>query len=139
MKEQPGTPAQYYLAGGGIASLAAAVFLIRDAGIAGEQITIFEKESRFGGSLDGAGDEDAGYLVRGGRMFEKNFVCTFNLLQSIPSGLPGPASAKEDIFAFNQDVPGSSRCRLIRNGAKADASLGLRLRDVRDLLRLTQA
>ena len=139
MKEQPGTPAQYYLAGGGIASLAAAVFLIRDAGVAGEQITIFEKESRFGGSLDGAGDEDADYLARGGRMFEKNFVCTFNLLQSIPSGLPGPASAKEDIFAFNQDVPGSSRCRLIRNGAKADASLGLRLRDVRDLLRLTQA
>lgn len=139
MSREPEQPAHHYLAGGGIASLAAAVFLVRDAGVAGEQITIFEKEARFGGSLDGAGDEDAGYLVRGGRMFEKNFVCTFDLLQSIPSAPGSAQSAKEDIFAFNQAVPGSSRCRLIRNGAKADTSLGLRLRDVRDLLRLTQA
>jgi len=72
-------------------------------------------------------------------MFEKNFVCTFDLLQSIPSGLPGGLSARDDIFAFNQAVPGSSRCRLIRNGAKADTSLGLRLTDLRALLRLTQA
>jgi len=132
-------PAHYYLAGGGIASLAAAVFLIRDAGVAGEQVTLFEKEDRFGGSLDGSGDAEAGYLVRGGRMFEPNFVCTFDLLQSIPCGLPGGLSAKEDIFAFNRDVPGSSRCRLIRNGAKADTRLGLRMDHMGDLLRLTRA
>ncbi|MEZ6000176.1 oleate hydratase [Hyphomonas sp.] len=139
MTREPEQPAHYYLAGGGIASLAAAVFLIRDAGVAGEQITLFEKEDRFGGSLDGSGDAEMGYLVRGGRMFEPNFVCTFDLLDAIPSGLPGGLSAKEDIFAFNRDVPGSSRCRIIRNGAKADTRLGLRLRDMRDLLRLTQA
>lgn len=139
MKRDPGRPAHYHLVGGGIASLAAAVFLIRDAGIAGEQITIFEKETQFGGSLDGSGDAEIGYLVRGGRMFEKNFVCTFDLLQSIPSGLPGGLSAKADIFAFNQAVPGSSNCRLIRHGERAGTSLGLRLRDMRDLLRLTQA
>ena len=120
MTREPERPAHYYLAGGGIASLAAAVFLIRDANVAGEQVTIFEKEDRFGGSLDGSGDADIGYLVRGGRMFEPNFICTFDLLQSIPSGLPDGLSAKEDIFAFNRDAPGSSRCRLIRNGAKAD-------------------
>ncbi|MCA8892028.1 MAG: oleate hydratase, partial [Hyphomonas sp.] len=139
MSQGEDQPAHYYLAGGGIASLAAAVFLIRDAGVSGEQVTIFEKEDRFGGSLDGAGDAEMGYLVRGGRMFEPNFVCTFDLLNSIPSGLPGGLSAEEDIFAFNRDVPGSSRCRLIRDGAKADSRLGLRLRDMRDLLRLTQA
>ncbi|KCZ82647.1 oleate hydratase [Hyphomonas jannaschiana] len=139
MSQDEDQPAHYYLAGGGIASLAAAVFLIRDAGVSGEQVTIFEKEDRFGGSLDGAGDAERGYLVRGGRMFEPNFVCTFDLLNSIPCGLPGGLSAKEDIFAFNRDVPGSSRCRLIRDGAKADTRLGLRLRDMRDLARLTQA
>ena len=139
MTREPERPAHYYLAGGGIASLAAAVFLIRDADVAGEQVTIFEKEDRFGGSLDGSGDADIGYLVRGGRMFEPNFICTFDLLQSIPSRLPDGLSAKEDIFAFNRDVPGSSRCRLIRNGAKADTRLGLRLRDMRDLARLILA
>ena len=100
MSQGEDQPAHYYLAGGGIASLAAAVFLIRDAGVSGEQVTIFEKEDRFGGSLDGAGDAEMGYLVRGGRMFEPNFVCTFDLLNSIPSGLPGGLSAEEDIFAL---------------------------------------
>lgn len=139
MNQEVRQPAQHYFAGGGIASLAAAVFLIRDAGVAGEQVTIFETEDRLGGSLDGSGDAEAGYLVRGGRMFEPNFVCTFDMLQSIPSGLSDGLSVTEDIFAFNRDVPGSSRCRLIRNGAKTDTRLGLRLRDMRDLLRLMQA
>jgi hypothetical protein len=45
-----------YLAGGGIASLTVAVFLIRDAGIAGPDIHILEELPRLGGALDGAGD-----------------------------------------------------------------------------------
>ena len=138
MKREPDRPPQHYLVGGGIASLAAAVFLIRDAGVAGEHITIFEKETCFGGSLDGAGDAETGYLVRGGRMFERNFVCTFDLLKSIPGGVDGSLSVKDDIFAFNQIVRGSSHCRLVKKGARADTSLGLRLRDVIDLVKLTQ-
>lgn len=130
---------QHYLVGGGIASLAAAVFLVRDAGVRGADITIFEKEDRFGGSLDGAGDESIGYLVRGGRMFEKNFVCTFDLLASIPSGPDdGAPSVKDDILAFNKAVPGSSKCRLIRQGAKADTSLGLGMKDIINLTKLTR-
>ena len=45
-----------YLVGGGIASLAAAVFLIRDGYIPGHTITILEESSRIGGSLDAAGN-----------------------------------------------------------------------------------
>ena len=44
-----------YLVGGGIASLAAAAFLIRDANVLGQNITILEEREVFGGSLDGAG------------------------------------------------------------------------------------
>ena len=44
-----------YLIGGGIASLAAAAFLIRDADIPGHNIVILEQLDRLGGSLDGAG------------------------------------------------------------------------------------
>jgi oleate hydratase len=43
-----------YFIGGGIGSLAGAAFLIRDGGIEGSDITIFEKHLPFGGSLDGA-------------------------------------------------------------------------------------
>lgn len=128
----------HYLVGGGIASLAAAVCLVRDAGVQGGDIRIFEQEERPGGSLDGSGRPDQGYLVRGGRMFEENFVCTFDLLDSIPSTDAKGRSLKEDIELFNCEVRGFSHCRLIRNGQKVDTSrLGLRLRDIVDLIRLT--
>ena len=44
-----------YLVGGGIASLAAAVFLIRDGDVLGQNITVMEGLGKLGGSLDGAG------------------------------------------------------------------------------------
>ncbi len=44
-----------YLVGGGIGSLAAAAFMVRDAGLPGENITILEAAAVMGGSLDGAG------------------------------------------------------------------------------------
>ena len=43
-----------HLIGGGIGSLAAAAFMIRDGGVPGSAITIYEKLSVLGGSLDGA-------------------------------------------------------------------------------------
>jgi oleate hydratase len=57
-----------YFVGGGIGSLAAAAFMIRDGGMAGDHITVFEAGSVMGGSLDGSGDAKAGYIVRGSRM-----------------------------------------------------------------------
>lgn len=62
-----------YLVGSGIASLAAAVFLIRDGKLPGAHIHLLEEASLLGGSLDGAGQADAGYVLRGGRML--NFTC----------------------------------------------------------------
>jgi len=44
-----------YFVGGGIGSLAGAAFLIRDGGMAGADISIFDAGSVMGGSLDGAG------------------------------------------------------------------------------------
>ena len=68
-----------YLVGGGIASLAAAAFLIRDAAIPGRNIVILEQLDRLGGSLDGAGSAEEGYVLRGGRMIESKYVCTYDL------------------------------------------------------------
>jgi len=44
-----------YLVGGGIASLAAAAFMIRDGDVFGHNITVLEQSGTLGGSLDGAG------------------------------------------------------------------------------------
>ena len=57
---------QVYLVGGGVASLAAAAFLIRDASFPGEHIHILEQLPVLGGSLDGArSPSHHGYASRG--------------------------------------------------------------------------
>ena len=54
-REQTIADGHFYLVGGGIASLAAAAFLIRDADVPGCLITILEALDKPGGSLDGLG------------------------------------------------------------------------------------
>jgi oleate hydratase len=72
--------------GGGIGSLAAAAFMIRDGGLPGENISILEALPVLGGSLDGAGDSAGGYSLRGGRMLTTdNYECTWDLYKTIPS------------------------------------------------------
>jgi oleate hydratase len=128
---------RHYFVGGGIASLAAAVFLVRDAAIPGPDIRIFEQLDRVGGSLDGSRTLDEGYLVRGGRMFEEHFACTLDLMDTIPSpDLPG-GSLKDDLFAFNAEAGRDSNCRLVRGG-RIETALdpGLGRKHFADLVRL---
>lgn len=129
---------KHHIVGGGIAGLAAAVYLIRDAGVEGKDIRIYEQLGVAGGSLDGSGDAETGYLIRGGRMFEEHFACTFELLDAIPSLSAPGISATEDIMTFNHMVPGSSNCRLVRNGIPAEDryDLTLNAHDIFDINRL---
>lgn len=53
-----------YIVGGGIAGLSAAVFLIDDAHMPGENITILEKRGAFGGCCDAVQNEK-GYVCPG--------------------------------------------------------------------------
>jgi oleate hydratase len=108
------------LIGGGIASLAAAALLIREAGVDGQNICIIEQSDKLGGSLDGSGTIEAGFSTRGGRMFEDNFACTFDLFASIPSSDDNARSVAADIREFNQEVVSFADCRLVRNGRKMD-------------------
>ena len=62
------------LVGGGIASLAAAVFLVRDGNVLGHDITVLEELEKLGGSLDGSGSPKDGYVLRGGRMIESKYL-----------------------------------------------------------------
>jgi myosin-crossreactive antigen len=75
----------FYFVGSGIAALAGAVYLIRDGGIAGSDIVVFEESGDFGGALDAHGAAETGYFMSGSRMFENKYNCTFDLLSGIPS------------------------------------------------------
>ena len=108
-----------YLIGGGIASLAAAAFLIRDADIRGHNIVILEQLDRLGGSLDGAGSPQDGYVLRGGRMIESKYLCTYDLFSSIPT-LDGSKTVTQEIFDWNETMKTSSKSRLVRKGQRID-------------------
>lgn len=126
-----------FLVGGGIASLASAVYLIREAHIPGENIVILEQGPVCGGALDGSGSVDHGYLIRGGRMHEKHFGCTWDLLSGIPTLDDPGKSVTDEIFEFNRKVVSCSHSRLLKSGKKMDvSSYGLSMRDKADMLRL---
>ena len=130
--------AHAHLVGGGIAALAAAVLLVRDAHWDPQNVHIYECLDVLGGSLDGSGNAASGFVIRGGRMFEAHFGCTFDLLQTIPV-LDGELSVTDEILRFTRDIPTSSNSRLVVEGQRMEApSFGLSLRDRWRLLQLNQ-
>ena len=101
-----------YIVGAGLAGLSAAVFLIRDAQMPGENIHIFEELPIAGGSLDGQDRPDVGFVTRGGREMENHFECMWDMYRSIPSlEIPG-ASYLDEYYWLDKDDPNSSNCRL---------------------------
>ena len=74
-----------YLIGSGLASLAAACFLVRDGQMPGKNIHILEAMDIVGGACDGIFDPSRGYIMRGGRDMENHFECLWDLFRSIPS------------------------------------------------------
>ncbi len=129
-----------YLIGSGIASLASAVYLIRDAGVPGGNIHILEQDDVLGGALDGAGDAETGFIIRGGRMHEEHFVCYWDLLSNIPSYDDPGVSVKDESFEFNTRYVAHAQARLLKNGKVMDvSSFGLSFKDKADLLELTFA
>ena len=109
-----------FLVGAGIASLAAAAFLIRDGDIPGPMITILEESGKIGGSLDAAGTPESGYSMRGGRMLESKYLCTYELFSSIPT-LDMSQTVTQEIFEWNTTMKTSSKSRLFRDGHRVDA------------------
>ena len=129
-----------YLVGGGIASLASAVFLIRDAHVPGANIHILEQDGICGGALDGRGDGERGFLARGGRMHEANFVCCWDLLSSIPSRGNPVKSVAQETFEFNEKYVSNSRSRLLKDAEVLNvSSYGLSWKDKWHIAALTLA
>lgn len=113
-----------WLIGGGLASLAAACFLIRDAGMAGDKIHILEASDRTGGACDGILDSSRGYIMRGGREMENHFECLWDLFRSIPSlDTPG-ASVLDEFYWLNKADPNYSLCRVTEKQGKPACTQG---------------
>ena len=125
-----------YLVGGGISSMAAAAFLIRDGDMRGHDIRILEETGKIGGSLDGSGSPAEGYSLRGGRMFESKYLCTLALFDSIPT-LDDRTTVTQEIIDWNSTMKTSSKSRLVRNGARqVDPAFELSERHILSIERL---
>lgn len=100
-----------YLIGSGLASLAAACFLVRDAQMPGNHIHIFEREERPGGAMDGDQMTSIGYVMRGGREMDNHFECMWDLFRSIPSIETEGISVLDEYYWLNKKDPNYSLCR----------------------------
>jgi oleate hydratase len=127
-----------YIIGSGISGLASAVYLEKDAGVAGENIHILEKDLIAGGATDGDGDPDQGYVVRGGRMHEMHYECYWELLSHIPSLENPNVSVRDESYEFNQRFVSNGQARLLKEGKKLDvSSYGLSFEQQVDFIKLT--
>lgn len=103
-----------WIIGSGIAGLAAAFYLIRDGGMAGEDITILDTMNIEGGSLDGAGNPDEGYIVRGGREMNWNYDNLWDMFQDVQAlELPEGYSVLDEYRLLNDNDPNFSKARLM--------------------------
>jgi oleate hydratase len=132
------TGAKAYFVGGGIASLAGAAYLIREGDLSGENITVFEESNTLGGSLDGQGSPETGYVMRGGRMFtDEAYTCTYDLMSFIPSMSDPEKSVRDEMRLFNEEVHSHSQARLVADGEKLDTStMGFNPQDRLNLVEL---
>ncbi|MBM6915822.1 oleate hydratase [Gemmiger formicilis] len=112
---------QAWLVGGGLASLAAAAFLVRDAQMDGSRIHILEEAGLPGGACDGLLRPDIGFVIRGGREMENHYECLWDLFRSVPSLEVPDASVLDEFYWLNHDDPNYSMNRaILERGKSAD-------------------
>jgi oleate hydratase len=101
-----------HIVGGGFGGLAAAALLIRNAGVPGQDITIYEADERLGGGFFLDGSPRSGYNLPGS-IFDKEFRCAFDLLATIPTKANPKISVKEQFFTFNREHPFDDQTHIV--------------------------
>ncbi|MVU77170.1 oleate hydratase [Nocardia sp. ET3-3] len=137
-REWPGDR-KVHLVGGGLAGLAAAVFLIRDGGVTGKAITVYEELTIPGGSCDGLLDEHKGFIIRGGREMEAHFETLWDLFRSVPSLNTPDASVLDEMYWIHKADPSTNPNRAIHDrGQRIEkmSDLTLTPRAVQEILHL---
>ena len=72
-----------HIVGGGFGGLAAAAYLIRNAGVSGQDITIYEADERMGGGFFLGGSAESGYNLPGS-VFDRNSAVHSTCLRRSP-------------------------------------------------------
>ncbi len=128
-----------YIVGSGLASLAAACFLVRDAQMPGKNIHILEAMEVAGGACDGINDPTRGFVMRGGREMEEHFECLWDLFRSIPSLEQDGISVLDEYYWLNKKDPNYSLCRATINrgeDAHTDGKFGLSQKGSMEIMKL---
>ena len=128
-----------YLIGSGLASLAAAAFLVRDGQMEGKRIHILEKDSIAGGACDGYRYDDVGFVIRGGREVDNRYECLWDLFHSVPSLEKEGASVLDEFYWLNKHDPNSSLMRATVNrgeDAHTDGKFALSDKGMQEIMRL---
>ena len=128
-----------YLVGAGLASLAAACFLVRDGQMKGENIHILEELDISGGACDGIRDHQKGFIIRGGREMENHFECLWDLFRSIPSIETEGVSVLDEYYWLNKKDPNFSLQRATVNrgeDAHTDGKFGLSEKASKEIVKL---
>lgn len=113
-----------YIVGSGLAGLSAAFFLIRDGHMPAQNITFLEEDDIEGGALDGAGNAEQGYIVRGGREMEMTYQNFWDVFSEIPAlELPEPFTVLDEYRIVNDADKNWSKARLLeKKGQLKDSS-----------------
>ena len=133
---------QAYLIGGGLTSMAAAAYLIRDCRFPGDHITIYESQSEPGGGSFAGGSPEKGFVCHGFHLLnETTYENFWELMGSIPSLNQPQLSVGEEILNFSHAHPVRARARLINREKKVldTESMGLDNRDRWALFKLLVA
>jgi oleate hydratase len=128
-----------YLVGAGLASLAAACFLVRDGQMKGENIHILEELTIAGGACDGIKESEKGFIIRGGREMENHFECLWDLFRSIPSIETAGVSVLDEYYWLNKQDPNYSLTRATVNrgeDAHTDGKFGLSQKAAKEIVKL---
>ncbi|MGN0168281.1 MAG: oleate hydratase, partial [Acetatifactor sp.] len=105
-----------YIIGGGIAGLSAAAHLADDIHMPGDNIIVLEADSAIGGSMDGTGNAQTGYLCRGERELEPQMECLWNICSKVPSLRNPGRTVLDDVWDFNYEHPLHNEYRLVVQG-----------------------
>ena len=101
-----------HLVGSGIASLAAAVYLLRDTGIEPRDITVYESEPRLDGAMTAysvwenhSGRLRRAYVLPATRILEREYRCSYELFSHFASVSDPNQNLDEDVHEFNWRFP----------------------------------
>lgn len=107
-----------YIIGGGVAGLAAAVFLIDDCYVPGKNVTIYDQLKVMGGSMDATKLEDGKYTCRGERELEPYMECFWYLGNKIPSLYTPGRTITEETVDVNKADRVYAKARIIHKQGK---------------------